>query len=296
MPWYWPIWFVLFIFWLLVKLPYRWQLCLGKYLGLLIMRMANNAKRIANINLKLCFPELNDNEREKLLRASFINIGIAMFETGLGFWGSAQQLQSLATISGYEHVQKALNEKRGILVLGAHFTTLEIVGRIYSIDHAFSVMYRPHKIGIINLIIQKALNKYYEHAIPRHALRDMVKLFKQGKMIWYSADVNAGRKASVFAPFFGIQAATVKAVSRFAELTNCVVIPLAHYRRKDNSGYDIIFSPALENFPCGDYVADATRINQILEDAVRKCPEQYLWQYMRFKTRPLGEARLYKKD
>ena len=292
-PQYWPVWFLIFIFWLVVQLPYRWQLSLGKYLGLLIMKIAKKSKRIAQINLALCFPELSKELREELLQKSFINIGIAIFETGMGFWSSTKQIEPLVNLINYDEVDKIQATGRGVLVLGGHFTTLEIVGRVCAMKHQFSVMYRPNKIGIIDFFLKKVLSKYYHRAIPRHNLRTMINTLKEGGAVWYSPDVNADRKASVFAPFFGTQAATVKAVTRFVELTGCAVVPLSHYRRDDNTGYDVILSSPLELSSTHDYVEDATRINKILEEAVRKKPEQYLWQYMRFKTRPEGEPRIY---
>ncbi|OGT30645.1 MAG: hypothetical protein A3E87_06700 [Gammaproteobacteria bacterium RIFCSPHIGHO2_12_FULL_35_23] len=294
LPIYWPIWLLLGIFWLLIQLPFRWQLKLGAGLGLLMMRFATKSRFVATINLQLCFPELTPAQREQLLKKSFQNIGIALFETGMGFWASDKRLKNLIEIENAEYFTNPPKQGRGVLLLGAHFTTLEIIGRACAMRYDICVMYRPHKIGILNYILTKALTKHYRLAIPRNDIRGMIKALQAGKVIWYSADVNAGRKKSVFAPFFNIPAATTKAPMRFAKLSNCAVVPSFHYRKEDGT-YKVKMLPALENFPTQDEIADATQINQIIEQAIRKIPEQYLWQYMRFKTRPISEKSFYKK-
>ncbi len=294
-PLYWPVWLLLGIFWLLIQLPYRWQLALGKGLGLLILKFAKKSKRIATINLKLCFPELNEQQRTELLRKTFISLGIAIFETGLAFWASDQRLNKLAHFVDIEHYERAAKDNsRGVLLVGAHYTTLEIVGRAAAIRYPFAVMYAPNKIGILDFLIRRTMTKHYEQAIPRNNMRQMLKTLQANKTVWYSADVNAGRKHSIFAPFFNILAATTSTPMRLAELSNCYVIPLIHSRRADGTGYDIKLAKPLENFPSNDPIADATRLNQIIEQAVREHPEQYLWTYMRFKTRPNGIKGIYR--
>jgi Kdo2-lipid IVA lauroyltransferase/acyltransferase len=111
---------------------------------------------------------------------------------------------------------------------------------------------------------------------------------------WYAPDQDYGIKHSVFVPFFGVQAATVTGTARIAELGKAVVIPFTHYRDEHNC-YHLVIDAALQNYPTGDDVADATRINEILEKAIAKQPDQYLWVHRRFKTRPLGEPSLYPK-
>ncbi len=99
----------------------------------------------------------------------------------------------------------------------------------------------------------------------------------------------------MFVPFCGVPAYTTTALARLARLSGANVVPVFPYRRKDGTGYDLILDPSLEEFPSDDMIQDATRVNQLIEQAVRRCPEQYLWQYKRFKTRPSGERRVYGK-
>src|SRR3990167_1387696 len=135
--------------------------------------------------------------------------------------------------------------------------------------------------------------KYYADIIPRDDIRKMVKILKNKKIVWYAPDSDHGVKNSVFAPFFGIPTATVTGTSRIAKMANAKIIPCFFYRKKDKPGYDLYFHPPCENFPSDDLFEDASRINQLLQTAILKSPEEYLWQYKRFKTRPAGETRFY---
>jgi len=116
---------------------------------------------------------------------------------------------------------------------------------------------------------------------------------KAGNNVWYSPDQDFGRDVSVFAPFFGINAATIKLTAKIARMTGAPVMPLIFHRNPDNRTYTLEYLPALEHFPSGDEVADAAQVNAVIEAAIRRHPEQYLWLHRRFKTRPQGEPGFY---
>ena len=111
--------------------------------------------------------------------------------------------------------------------------------------------------------------------------------------MWYSPDQDFGREVSVFAPFFGIPAASIKLTAKIARMTGAPVMPLMFHRNPDDRTYTLEYLPPLENFPSGDDVADAAQVNAFIEQAIRRHPEQYLWLHRRFKTRPPGEASFY---
>jgi len=158
---------------------------------------------------------------------------------------------------------------------------------------SFAVMYRPAKNKVFDALAYHYRKNLYAKIIARHDLRGMLTWLKANQVIWYTPDVDAGTKNSVFVPFFGVPAASITATTRLADMTQAAVMPIFFYRRDDFSGYDICIEPMLENFPSGNIEHDTLRINQIIETAVRKKPEEYLWQYKRFKTRPNNEKRFY---
>ena len=121
----------------------------------------------------------------------------------------------------------------------------------------------------------------------------MLTYLKNGQIVWYAPDQDLGANRSVFAPFMGVQTATIVAPSRFAKMTGALVVPYFPERLPHGQGYQLNIYPALENFPGDDEVENATRINELIAAHVRKVPDQYLWLHRRFKSRPPGEASVY---
>ncbi len=295
-PFYWPAWCLIGVFWLLTQLlPYRALLGLGKLLGLLMLKFDKRQRQTTTVNLNLCFPEKTEKEKDNLLRESYISLGIAIFEGCLAWWASDRKLRDLAHFHGMNNIQSAQKEGKGILLFGIHFTTLELSGRLYTLNGLdFTIVYRSHKNPLMNHLISTARKRHYPNAIERNNVRGILKALKKGKMVWYTPDIDAGYYDHVFAPFFGIPAASLTASSRLPAITGANTLLCTYFRRDDATGYDIYFSPKIENFPTDNLEHDITLVNKLTEDAIRKKPEQYLWQYKRFKTRPGDEPRYYK--
>ena len=125
-------------------------------------------------------------------------------------------------------------------------------------------------------------------------LKPIIKLLREGVVFIYLLDQDPGRHNTAFVPFFGVQAATLTALGRLTRITNAIVVPSFTRQLPRGQGYEVIFKPALDNFPTGDEVADAARMNQEIEKGVLDMPEQYFWVHKRFKTRPEGEGDFYR--
>ncbi|MBE9526598.1 MAG: LpxL/LpxP family Kdo(2)-lipid IV(A) lauroyl/palmitoleoyl acyltransferase [Proteobacteria bacterium] len=293
-PKYWLLWIGFGFLRLLIFLPYPVLMSLGKVFGQLFYYISKYRRHIIRTNIDLCFPDMASREKEQLIKDNFIHMGYTMVEIPLGWWGSDNQVSKHATIVGLEHLQSALDNKDGVLLLSAHFTTLEIGGRITSIKIPLTFMYRQHKNKLFDWMQKKSREGQTGGVIERKQVRSTIKALRNKKPVWYAADQDYGRKHSIFAPFFNIQAASITATRDFSKLGNAVVIPLFSYRKKNASGYYIELLEPIKNYPSDDPVKDATIINQVLETAILKAPEQYLWAHRRFKTRPEGEANFYK--
>lgn len=292
-PLYWPLWLGLGVLWIIAHLPQRLQLCLGKGIGRFAYLLPGKLKKITQTNIKLCFPELSAKEQKKLAKKNFESLGIGVIEAAMAWWLPNEKLQPLFQIHGMQYAEEAFAKGKGIILLGPHFTSLELVGRLISMKYSFAVMYRPHKKRLIAFIQERFRQKYYLKAIPRNRIRELIRALNDNIAIWYAYDVDGGRKHSVFAPFFGVQTASLTSVSRIVKLSDAAVVPISFYRRENSFQYDVVLYPPIENFPTGDYKADAEKLNAALELSIRQKPEQYIWQYKRFKTRPLGEPKLY---
>lgn len=293
-PLNWPAWIALGILWLITRLPYRWQLQIGRLIGKIAYRFSSKLKSITAVNIALCFPELSTTQQTALVQKNFESLGIGLIETAMAWWLSDKKLSRCQIkITGLEYAEQAFAKGKGIILLGPHFACLEMIGRLLGSKYAFAVMYRPHKKRLIGYIQDRFRKKYHIKHIARQHMREVLNTLNDNMAIWYAYDIDGGEKRSVFAPFFGIPTASLTAASRIVKISGASVIPINFYRLDDRCGYEINLSVPLENFPTEDYVADATRLNAILETSIRNKPEQYIWQYKRFKTRPPGENRFY---
>lgn len=293
-PRYWPVWLGLGLIKIMAALPFHWQLSLGRRIGHWLGKIARRRRRIASINLNLCFPEKSLTQRATLLEEHFAALGIGLFETAMAWWTPDSKLRGLARIEGAEHLDQALARGKGVILLTGHFTTLELGARFITWRQPFHALYRPHKNPLYEAVMRRERERRSRlPPLPREDLRGLLRAFKQGRAIWYAPDQNHGMRNSVFVPFFGIPTCTITATSRLAALSGAAVVPYFPRRLPGAAGYEVVILPALEDFPSGDVVADTRRINELLEHYIRRAPEQYLWVHRRFKTRPPGQLHFY---
>lgn len=292
-PKYWLTWLWLGFAWLLSWLPYPCLMMLGRTLGALMYYQAKRRKHIARTNITLCFPELSVDEQEKMLKNNFLSMGMSLLEVGMAWWWPKWRLDKFSTIEGLEYLQQKNDE--GILLLAMHFSTLEVGAALLGREMPIDGMYRKHKNPVFDYIQRKGRENYHpsSQTIPRKEVRTMLKALRQGRTVWYAPDQDYGPKQSIFVPFFGVKAATVTATAKFAKLGKAKVVPFVQHRREDGKGYHVQVLPPLENFPTSDEESDTIRVNQLIENEIRKRPEQYMWLHRRFKTRPGGESKIY---
>jgi KDO2-lipid IV(A) lauroyltransferase len=283
-PRYWPVWLALGGGRLLVALPYRAQLLAGRWIGHAAYLFGGKRREIAARNLELAFPELEPTERRRLLLRHFASLGMSVIETGMCWWGSEKRIARLAEVSGLEHVEAALAEGHGAILLTGHFTTLDIGGRFLGRLVPLSAMYRPHRNPLFEEIMRRGRERTANHAFVKTDVRAMIRELRNNRLIWYAPDQAHKRgKYSAVVPFFGVPAPTNTATSAFARLGKAPVIPFFPVRLPGRAGYRVEVLPPLEDFPGPDPVADAARITRLLEERIRLCPEQYLWVHRRFK-------------
>lgn len=255
------------------------------------MMMAFKRRReIARVNLSLCFPELSDTGRHDLLNKHFDSLGMGLVETAICWFAPRAKLIPLAHLEGREHLEAALEKGRGVILLSAHFTTLEIGTTLLALNVPICAVYRSNKNPLFEALMHRARAGYAERAIARGDMHAMVRALRDNLPLWFAPDQDFGRKHSVFVPFFNVPAASLTATSRLAKLSKAQVVPFFSQRLEDGRGYSLTLQPALEGFPSGDIEADTVRINQIVEAEVRRYPEHYLWVHRRFKTQSAGKS------
>lgn len=291
-PRFWLTWVLLGFLWLIAQLPVRVNQAVGWCFGWLLFYLAPSRKRIAEINIALCFPELDVNARQKMVHEAIMSCGYSFAETAMGLWGRVDKMRDRYQITGLEHITQAQAEGKGVLLMGSHLTTIDISGLMMSYHIKADVLYRSDANPLMSYAIAKARTRVNEEAIQRNDTRKLIRNLRQGHIVWYAPDQDYQSAQSVFAPFFGIPASTVVATMRIAKMSGAAVIPFFCYR-EPKGHFRLEIQPRLDNFPTGDDMVDATRVNSIIEKAIRVAPGQYLWVHRRFKTRPEGEASFY---
>lgn len=292
-PKYWGTWVGIGLLRLFARLSLVNQVRVGTCIGHLGYRLVKRRRKITEVNIRLCFPELDEEAQKKLVKDCMIENAIGLIETARAWFADPSTIDNEMEVTGFEHVQSALAQGRGLLVIGGHYSGLDIGGLMLSriIDDYYG-MYRPQKNALMDKTMRESRLRH-GNVIDRRDMRTIVRALKNNKFVWYAPDQDYGAEVSVFAPFFGVKAATIKTTSKLAQINNSPVLITSYHRKPDNSGYILRFNPVLEGFPSGDEVEDAARINRELEKEIRKCPAQYMWVHRRFKTRPPGEPGFY---
>ncbi len=274
--------------WLLAQIPYKVQCWLGKRLGRLATHLLPGRKAVAAVNLKLCFPELDEKQRNTLLQTHFEELGMMLTQTLKAFWGNTDNLEKTAAVTGLQYIKDSLRRGRGVLLVSGHFTALDMGGKILSRHIPLAGVYRPHKSEFMERRVLCARLRYAKTMFRRDQLRHIVRHLREGGVLWYAPDQDYRRGKSVFVPFFGHPAATITATHQLARLSGCAVHFFSVKRLDEAPWYSLSISPPMTDFPSHEAKRDTTRLNQQLEDMIRQAPAQYLWIHKRFKTQPQG--------
>lgn len=292
-PRWWPTWAAVGSLWLVSQLPIPTLQAVGKKLGSVTYVLAGRRRHITEVNIRLCFPELNADEQAALVKKSFQSNAMGLLESTAAWFKDREEFRRITRVHGLENIHDALKNNHGVLLLGGHFSIMDLAGMLVSDSISFDVMQRDHNNKLFNAVITRSRGTYSGIAISRKDIRGLIRRLKMNRVVWYAPDQDFGKKNAVFATFFGIPTATVTSTARIAKSTGAAIIPVSFFRREDAQGYDVYFAPALTDFPSGDDFVDAQRTNSILETQIRRYPDQYLWMHRRFKSRPDGESNLY---
>ena len=280
--------------WLVVRiLPQRALLILGALLGRLLARLRPDRRLVAQINLQACMPELTDREHTTLVQATIEATGIGLIESAMALWCTDRQLSRRFSIQGLEHLEHALAQGKGAIILGAHYTAGELSARLLasSASAPIQMLARRNNQPWLDAVIDRGRKRFCAGTLDKKDMAGLLRVLRNNGAVMLASDQDFSYR-SVFAPFFGIAASTVTSIGAIARRTGAAVVPI-WCRRLDNGHYELRLEAPWQDFPRDDELANATRINTWIESRVRTCPAQYLWVHRRFKTRPPGAKAFY---
>ena len=292
-PRYWPTWLGMAILRLACLLPHAAVLAIGRTLGRLAHSIGGSRRAIVRRNIELCFPELTAPEQDALVYEHFKALGISVLELGLGRWASTRHLQSITQLEGIEHVQAALASGKGVILLAAHFTTLEIMGRVLAATiPPFDAVFRKNRSEFMTELQRSGREVSAATTIEKRDIKAMIRSLRNNRAVWYAPDQSYNRKGAEVITFLGVPSMHTTATSTLARLGKAVAIPFFPMRNPDGT-YTHIMYPPLDGVPSGDVAADTKKYVAVLEEHVRKCPEQYFWVHRKFKDLPDGYPDYY---
>lgn len=291
-----PTWLGVFILYTISWLPYKLQLGLGRLIGRLLLKVGKSRRIVAETNIRLCFPQMTDADIAQMVRKNFENTGIALLETGMGWWWPDWRGKSKVKVKGLEHIEQARAQGKGVLMLAMHYLSAEISCRGMGCANPTVVFYRPHNNPLMEYFQHRGRGRSNKYMLGKRDVKGLIKALHDGESCIYLPDQDYGAKRSLFVPFFAVKdTATTTGTLIFARQPNtvsCMVVPT---RNEDGSGYTIEIMPPLEQFPTDNDEQDLITVNQALEHAILRQPEQYMWLHRRFKTRPEGVESVYNR-
>jgi len=284
-PRYFLTWFGMGLLYLISLLPIQLQLFLGQLLGLILYASGTHRKKIVEINLKLCFPNITEGTRKEMVKEVFKDMGKGLMETGIAWWRTDKFIEKLITKKSNFELLDGVNE--GCIILLKHSTHAELDIRMTSTVFEAGGMYKTQTNKVMNYLMIKARNKYLMGTVTNRQTRRGIRFLNSGIKFMYAADQDYGTKGAEFVPFFGVPAATVTLPSDlFKKGTKVFFFNVVRV----GSGYEI----SLEDIGAKANEENFLKLmNETYKEAILKEPTQYFWMHRRFKNRPKGEEGFY---
>jgi KDO2-lipid IV(A) lauroyltransferase len=278
-------------FQLLGFLPLTWLRTLGAGLGWLLYQLVRSRRRVVDTNLRLCFPHLQQTEREAMTRQVFVYFAQAWLDRSWLWHRSPACIQSRVTVVGAQQ----LDSDQPTVLFAPHFVGLDVGWTALTLSCAkhFTTIYTPQSNAAADAWIERGRQRFGQVRLFRRedGVKAIVSALRRGEWLYLLPDMNFGPSESIFVPFYGVSAATVPSLSRFSALGRARVVPVV--TRMTTNGYEVHVHAPWTDFPSDDVQADTATMNKRLQDFIDAMPAQYFWVHKRFKTRPEGEADVY---
>lgn len=287
---------------LVAQLPFSVQYRLGRWLGRLSRRIVRSRAKIVDMNLRLCFPELSEEDREELAIRTFESVGVMWFEVASLAFGRADEIVNRGRVWGGDELQQAVDEGNGIILIGVHLNSMEAAAAImHRNGFEFSCITRSQKNQVIDEYFKRHRRSRFgsENIFDLKQFNNAIRYLGRKKTnMWLASDQDMGlrRGTTVMAPFFGVEASTVASPIRVATLwkeeNRPALVLMSQHRDEKEQRVHVKFK-RIKDLPLEDVCQAAAQLNGYIEDAIREHPEQWFWVHKRFKTLSDGKRRDY---
>ncbi|MGJ7508456.1 LpxL/LpxP family acyltransferase [Variovorax sp. GT1P44] len=268
----------------------------GALLGPVLHLAAVPRRRVVDANLAVCFPEKSAAERRRIARETFVYVAQSWLDRSW-LWHAPEEVvgRRLKVVGAAREIDEIANGHEPMILFAPHFYGLDAAATGLTMHTArpSTTIYTTQRDPMIDEWIREG-RKRFGNVITLNrvdGIKPIVAGLRKGGLLYLLPDMDFGRDQTVFVPFYGVQAATVPSLSRFARLGRAKVVPVVSKLTKD--GYEIEVLAAWQNFPTDDVIADTTLMNQRLQGYIDTMPSQYYWVHRRFKTRPEGDPSIY---
>ncbi|MDW5444091.1 lipid A biosynthesis acyltransferase [Polaromonas sp. SM01] len=276
----------------LATLPLAVVRGLGVALGGLLYVVAVPRRRVVDTNLRLCFPERTEQERRAMTRQTFVFFAQAWLDRSWLWHGHPDKLKQRLRLTG---ALAELDGEQPTVLFAPHFVGLDAgwAALTQQVQRSFTTIYTDQANKLLDRWILRGRQRFGNARLFGRAegVQPIISALRAGQPLYLLPDMNFGPEESVFVPFYGVTAATVPSLSRFAKLGRAKVVPVV--TRLTATGYEVEVMPAWPDVPSADFVADTALMNTRLQGYINTMPAQYYWVHKRFKTRPEGEDPLY---
>ena len=277
---------------LLAHLPLPWVRGIGYLLGLVLHALVWSRRKVVDVNLRLCFPHWSESQRRRARRDVFIYVAQAWLDRGWLWHAPPEVVRRRLLLTG---AVRELAGHEATILFAPHFVGLDagVTAVSQQLPRRFIGIYTRQSNPVVDQWVLKGRHRFGQ-ARPmsrNEGVRDIVAALRAGDVMYLLPDMNFGPEESIFVPFYGVPAATVPSLARFARLGRAKVVPLI--TRMTETGYEVRVLDAWVGFPSKDVEADTALMNERLQGYIDQMPAQYYWVHKRFKTRPPGEPKVY---
>jgi len=277
---------------LIAHLPLAGVRALGRVLGLVLYALVWPRRKVVDVNLRLCFPQWSAARRRRVAREVFVYVAQSFLDRAWLWHAPAAVVKRRVHLTG---AVQELAGKEATILFCPHFVGLDagVSAMSQQVPRSFVGIYTRQSNPVIDAWVLKGRNRFGD-ARPMsrsEGVRDLIAALRSGNVMYLLPDMNFGPEESIFVPFYGVPAATVPSLSRFARLGKAKVVPLI--TKLTPEGYEVRVGEAWKDYPSKDLEADTALMNLRLQAYIHEMPAQYYWVHKRFKTRPPGEPGVY---